>query len=325
MDLLQNPEFYSTRTITDSTSSGAAVGTLPASNLFNRNLGKPWKRTGLASADTCKLDLDLVRVRPDGQAESGAPQCAGIGMVIVAGISAVTSTGRYPYQINVSFHATTNAFADSGGTNPYDSPGTNTLGPPTTGAVRSVFMSPSDGYSDTVGGVPYDFGSSGSKIGRYIRIMVTPFWSGGGTCDVSIGRILVMSTIKGTPLFDGHADSAENNSETVLAFDGTPYTLARTSSRKIGFTISRLSFAQVNYSPATAFQATTRAANRLMSAGADAALVTNDSSGVVLYDFGTLGRLESPLAAVPLVGTSAGEPNVPNLYQASGTIIETPF
>lgn len=323
VDLLQGPEYYSTRTITDSTSTGSAVGTLPASNLFNRNLGKPWKRTGLASADTCKLDLDLVRVRPDRQAESGSPQCAGIGMIVVAGITATTSTGGYPYQINVAFHATTNAFADSGGTNPYTSPGTCLLGPPHASATRSVIMCPVSGYSGTVGGVPYDYGSSGSKIGRYIRIMVTPFWSGGGTCDLSIGRIMVMQTIAGTMQLDSLSESSEDRSETVTAYDGTPYTLSRPPSRRIGFTLVGMQNSLLRYSGASAFTASAFVANRMSLLGSDAVFIQQEDSGYSSpeYNYSTIGRMASPLSIkteLPGVGGTG-------LGSVSGEIIETPF
>lgn len=323
VDLLQGPEYYSTRTITDSTATGSAVGTLPASNLFNRNLGKPWKRTGLASADTCKLDLDFVRVRPDRQAESGSPQCAGIGMIVVAGISAVTSGGGYPYQINVTFHATTNAFADSGGTNPYPSPGTHTLGPPHASATRSVVMCPVNGYSGTVGGVPYDFGASGSKIGRYIRIMVTPFWSGGGTCDVSIGRIMVMQTIAGSLQLETLNESSDDRSETVTSYDGTPYTLTRPSARRVGFTLVGMTNSTMRYAGLSAFTASAFVANRMAALGADAVFIHQDDSGYSApeYNYGTIGRMASPLnikTELPGVGATG-------FGSVSGEVIETPF
>lgn len=322
VDLLQGPEYYSTRTITDSTATGSAVGTLPASNLFNRNLGKPWKRTGLASGDTCRLDLDLVRVRPDGQAESGSPQCAGIGMVVIAGVTAITSGGRYPYQIDASFHATTNAFADGGGTNPYASLNwpLSTVSP---GAIKSTAICPADSYNVSAGGVPYDYGSSGQKIGRYIRIMLIPFFAGGGTCDLSVGRIMVMQTLQGVNELSTYSESAESNAEVVTAFDGTPYTLPRQTSRRVAFSLGGMAGALVKLNASNAFSASMLAANRHMGTTNDAVLVTDEANGLTTRSVCIVGRLASPLTAKQLTG--GGSTLLADINSISGDIIETPF
>lgn len=302
LDLLQTPEFYSTRTITDSSALGSSVAGFPASNVFTRNLYQPFKRSGLNAGQPAILDLDLVLCGADG---SAAP--FSVAIIAVMGLRAPNSVnGRESSSIFVDVHANSGGFSSTGG------------------QTSSVTVYPASGNPQhafiVLGG-----GTAPVTLNRYVRILVSGSPTT-GSCTVNVGRVMVMPVIAGPVAPDDYAINQVDNSEIVVSYDGTPYRLSRPPSKTVAFTMRGLSPLSTVYSYAAGTFSSVIAANRLSAINGDAVFISEPAyDGTTNFGGVTYGRLaESLKITMDRAGNTFSAAPL-QTYSASGTIIETPF
>jgi len=304
LDVLQAPEFYTTRTVTDSSALGSSVAGFPASNVFTRNLYVPFKRSGLASGQDAILDLDLVQCNADGTAGGFA-----IGVIAVMGLRAPNNVdGREATSISVQLNANSGGFASSGGQTANYS-------------VRPASGNPQHAILVVGGGV------TPVTLNRYVRIRVSAA-NATGSATINVGRIMVMPVISGAVSPEDYAISHADNSEIVTAYDGTPYRLSRIPSKTVAFTMRGLSPSQVTLTSPGGTSASWVNANRHLATKGDAVFVSDPTyTSVADYSGCTYGRLDGlPTISMDLPGGNyEGEKSQTQTYSASATLIETPF
>lgn len=304
VDLLQTPEFYTTRTITDSSALGSSVAGFPASNVFNRNLYKPFKRSGLASGQTAILDLDLVLSNADGTGAGFQ-----VGIIAVMGLRAPNNVdGREATSIFVQINANSGGFASSGGQS-----GSFTVYP-ASGNPQDAIIVIGDGVTPVT-------------LNRYVRIRVSAA-NATGSATINVGRVMVMPVLSGAVSPEDYSITHVDNSEVVTAYDSTPYRLSRAPSKTVSFTMRGLAPDATVYSWSGGVNSSVVIANRLLAINGDAVFISDPTYTSVAYYGGcTIGRVPDLLSIkMEMPGANfSGTGDPTQTYSASGSIIETPF
>lgn len=316
VDICQKPTLYTTRTVVTSASSGVTESsTLPAANIFDRNIGKPLRFTGVDAGDSVRLDIRLVRA---GFGPSSTPM--GVGLI---GLLNVTlrdgSTGllvtSYPdgaFRVTVT-HGNA-SFADA---NPSLGSGVQSqseVGP------RNMFVMASDisnAYERNLGGRGDTAVSGAAKMDSYIRILLDDF--AGSNMTLDIGRVVFMPLFGGDLAADSYATTLDDPTEVLEAYDGTPYANRRTAKRVISFGFNNIKGSEVTGGSTIA--ASLQSANLYAGLGDGVVLVPDFTNASFLaQEWGpAFGILSNPMSA-QLVRPGLTDPN--RLYKVTGTLRE---
>lgn len=226
-DILNTSGLYSTRTISDISTTGSAAGSYPVANIVDPNPAKVWKRTGCTATSTVGVRIQVST------ADEFATGAAGL---ILMNVRAYNASGRN--QPFVAAHTVT-VGTSAGGTQvstakyfympvspdasiaanalclfiPLDSDARVANGGdvvPLLGSGTSWFIDVVLGHADQNGGNPLDF-----QIGR---VMLCPVWS------------VICSAVGATEtLLDG--------SEIVQSQSGVPYVLRKTKRKRVTYSL----------------------------------------------------------------------------------------
>lgn len=310
VDIFQEPALYSTRSIVTSASSGGCTvsSTLPASNVFDKSIGKVCRVAIAAPTDDLRLDIRIVRRQiagyPFGVGVLGLINVTfkdGSGDVIVDGSGAFT----------VEATCNSGAFSDvSGGLGA----GTQVQSVASPRNIYFLLTDPAIYASERlIGGR----GDSGARaFGSYLRILFDD-WSVAGTID--IGRIVLM------PLFGFDVDAAAyargsiDKTAVLESYDSTPYANRVKPYRTSSFAFNNLSGLDLVQQPTR--HATKANANFYAGLSESAILVPDyiDGQTIVNDDGPIFGMLTQPLVDVLL---RPGSSETTRLYQVSGAIRE---
>lgn len=286
-DILQLPELYTTRTlVTTASSGGSDTGSLPASNLFTKNIGKVYQREGLESGDTVRLDLDLIRR----DVFSLTPM--GIAIIGLLNVTLRDLDGILVNGFLVGVNANSSGFADAGGSNSVQ---INTPFYQTELSPRNVFFVVSVLDTAAMLAIGGRTNTGAVQVGRYLRFFITDFT--GSNLNLQIGRIVVMPAIMGTTSSTSFRMPTDQVAKTQYAYNGTPYQDARQARRGVEFELVDQGGAQINSAGTITNLATVQNAN-YYAVGRDgvAYLPIVSASGQAVSDFSAYyGLLTGPL------------------------------
>ena len=313
VDIFQHSHLYTTRTVVTSASSGVTVSsTLPADNIFNKQIGKVCQFTGVDNGDAVRLDIRIVRTQV-----GPLNHPFGAGVLGLLNVSLLDSSGNYltgstqGYSVNVTCNS--GAFSDTG-----TAEGGGTMFQ-SVSSPRNMYLMLSNMTDETERLIGGRRDTGASPFYTYLRILIDDFPSSLSGGFLNIGRIVLM------PLF-GHNIDAESfsvstvdQSNIVQAYDGTPYALRVRPYRTVSFGINELYDDNISAGPY--YHAT--AQNVSYYAGtSESVILVPDYFGAAQFfsasDQPVYGILEKPLDIHLLrPGTSDTR-----LYRATGQIRE---
>lgn len=308
VDIFQESRLYTTRTVVTTASSGVTEsGTLPAANIFGRNIGKPLRFTGVDAGDTVRVDIRIVRAQIDKL--TNLPMGAGVlGLLNVSLRSGGTIAGAFGIEATCNAGAFSDAGTSLGSAAMYQ----------TEFSPRNAFFLLSDLSDATEKKIGGRSDTGGRAFNSYLRIIFDGFTGAG--MELDIGRVVLMPLIGTNTEAASYSQGASDPSEIVNAFDGTPYALARRGSREVGFSFTNLGEGQV-IGDGVSTMACVRQANYFAGAHDSVVLVPEFSDGQV---FGSqdptpvFGMLRAPLAATLLKPGSYAN----RIWSASGEVRE---
>lgn len=316
VDICQKPTLYTTRTVVTSASSGVTESsTLPAANIFDRNIGKPLRFTGVDTGDSIRVDIRLVRA---GFGYSSTP--IGVGVIGLLNITLRDGTSGLPlvatpdngFKIQVLHGA--GSFSD---VNPSLGAGVqwqSEVGP------RNVFFILSDisnAYERNLGGRGDTAVSGAAKMDSYIRLLFDEFNASGATFD--IGRVVFMPLFGGDLAADVYATTLDDPSEVLESYDGTPYVNRRTAKRVVSFGFNNLKGTEIT--GGSSINASLQSANLYAGTGDGVVLLPDFINGSFIANewAPAYGILAEPMSA-QLV--RPGVSDATRLYKVTGTLRE---
>lgn len=221
-DMCQDSLQYSTRTITDSSAFGAADAARPVANLFDVQLGKTWRRTGVTNTQTAILDFRFDR--------TGGVYGLYPAAVVLANLRCISEVTGAPASATVTCTIGNAAF---GGTQTY-----NTTGFPVPGlragaciTLPFVFANRRITSAESPEQQTYHGGLVGSASTHYVRITLTN--TSGANVYFDLGRILMMSGFWATQDVQGLEYSTNDQSEVLRSYSGAAYPLPLTPQRTV--------------------------------------------------------------------------------------------
>lgn len=308
VDIFQESKLYTTRTVVTSASSGVTEsGTLPAANIFNRNIGKPLRFTGVDAGDAVRVDIRIVRAQID--TLTNLPIGAGVlGLLNVSLRNSGTIAGAF----DVEATCNSGAFSDAG-----TSLGTAAMYQ-TEFSPRNIFFLLSDLSDATEKKIGGRSDTGGRVFNSYLRLLFDGFTGSG--MELDIGRVVLMPLLGTKTDAASYTQAAADLSEVVTAYDGTPYALSRRGYREVGFNFSNLAESQV-ITGGVSYFSTVQQANYFAGQHDSVVLVPEFVDGQV---FGSqdstvvYGMLKAPISATLLKpGTYANR-----IWSAAGEVRE---
>jgi hypothetical protein len=229
-DYVQDPAQYATRSVTDSSTQGAAVSGYPIANVLDPNVGKGFRRSGLSSGQKAIIDLRLDPRHVYG---------------ILTGAVVVPSVRCWVESTGVANACLIDCKIDStsfGGTTVFDGRGYEVPGVRPVGSACPIFL-----FAGLAGDVTdqYYGGFFPTASSYYVRLEISPTGAP-SACTIEVGRVGLTSVFWSNLALDGGLQySIDDMSIVQYAEDGTPYVRRKTARRKVKFALTNLRNAHV--------------------------------------------------------------------------------
>lgn len=228
-DVLNTAGLYSTRSVSDISTTGSSSGSYPVANIVDRNPAKVWKRTGCTAASTVGVRIQINTVDPYAGVAAG---------LILMNVRAFNASGaNQPITGNSQVTVGTSAGGTQVATARYfylpNSPDASIA------ANALCLFIPLDTTNRV--GFGGDLIPNVSTGSWYIDVVLgTAGQSGGNPLDFQIGRVMLC------PVWDvicsavGATETLLDESEITQSQSGVPYVLRKVKRKRVNYSLTGL-------------------------------------------------------------------------------------
>lgn len=225
-DILNTTGLYSTRTVSDISTTGSSSGSFPVANIYDRNPAKVWKRTGCTSSSTVGVRIIVNTQDYYASAAAGlvlmnvrAYNAAGVNQPFTSAHTVTVGTSAGGTQVSTAkyFHVPVS---------PDASIAANAL---------CLFIPLNSDARVANGGDPVPTSATGSW---YIDVVLgSAGASGGNPLDLQIGRVMLCPVWSVICSAVGATETLLDGSEIVQSQSGVPYVLRKTKRKRVTYSL----------------------------------------------------------------------------------------
>lgn len=294
-DVLNTAGLYSTRSVSDISTTGSASGSYPVANIVDPNPAKVWKRTGCTSGSTVGVRINVNTV------DNYASAAAGL---ILMNVRAYNASGKnQPF----TTAGTVTVGTSAGGTQVSTAKYFNLpVSPDASIAANALclFIPLDTSARVTLGGDPMPT-TSGNW---YIDVVLGGAGaSGGNPLDIQIGRVMLCPVweVKASAL--NISETLLDQSEIVQSYSGVPFPLRRVKRKRVVYSMVGLRDRQVvgywsnaGYSNYPSVCGVNRSSGKTDYVGVqlvEPSLWSNTTQVELAQPFATIGLLDNEITA----------------------------